>query len=79
MRGVISVGLIALYILIGWVLEGRAWFHMQSFKRALWHSVPLSDAKNFDEEGKLHHKRALRFYLIGGLVLAVALAVVNLL
>lgn len=79
MRGVVSCVLIALYILIGWGLEGRAWFHMKSYRRALWHSKPLWDAKNFDEEGRRHRRRALRYYLIGGVVLAAALAAINLL
>lgn len=79
MRGLISIIAFAMYIIVGWTLEFRAWQHgAPGSRRRVWLTrTPLADPTLFTPEGLRLRRLANRFYLLGGIALVLILLVVN--
>jgi len=79
MRGYISLALIVVYFVIGFVLEAISRKHLRRGRPTRFYRRPLFHRELFNEEGYPARERALLFYFIGGAVLVVLLILIRIL
>lgn len=72
MRGVVSGGLILLYLVTGAILTLRALRHLREPNRVVW-GFDIFRPQLFTREGQRLRQSAVRFYLLGGFALVLAL------
>ena len=76
MRGVISLVLLLLYVLVGAVLTLRASRYFRDPDRLAW-GLDIFRPHLFVADGQAKRRLAVRFYVIGGVVLVVLLALIQ--
>lgn len=63
----IKLSSLALYVLIGIILDNRAYQHLKDPDADIW-DPPIARPRKFTPEGEAHRRRAMRFWVGGGIV-----------